>query len=114
MPLDCSRLADEFIARVQAATLTPTTEVDVVYYCVDERGNDIPPFRMSMVPLTRVSVEGDPAFAAELASTLNIGSIIDNINALVRPATADQFSIPRDAPRVPMRLVRMELDITDL
>jgi hypothetical protein len=106
-------LAEEFIAEVQSHTLTSTTEVNVVYHCVDEFGRMLTPFRMSMVAMTKVTAPGDPEFAREFALVMHRDSIIQNINSLVRPALPDRFCVPREYATTIMRLVRLELEILD-
>jgi hypothetical protein len=49
-----------------------------------------------------------------MASAFHLDSIIGNINSLVRTATPERFAVPDDAPKIPMRLIRMELAITDV
>jgi hypothetical protein len=111
---DFSQLADEFIAKVGAANITPTTEVNLVYYCMDQGGNPIPPFRMSITPATTVKGAGNQALANSFALMFHVDAIIGNINSLVRPATVERFFVPRDYPHIPMRLGRLEIEIADI
>jgi hypothetical protein len=110
--MNFSHIADEFIAKVQAAKLAANTEVNVIYHCVDDLGKPIAPFRESMVGTVQVK-GGPPGFAQNLAAGLHADTIIGNINYLIRPATPERFCVPRHAPKIPMRLVRMELEIID-
>jgi Domain of unknown function (DUF4365) len=111
--VDFQKKADEFIAAVKAAKITWSTDVDVVYYCIDERGDPIPPFRMSLVPNTRVSWPGNPQGAKCMVEKMHIDTVIGNINSLIRPGTPERFSVPEDAPRIPMTLERIELEIAE-
>jgi hypothetical protein len=111
--VDFQKKADEFIAAVKAAKITGSTDVDVVYYCIDDRGNPIPPFRMSLVPNTRVTWPGNPEGAKSMVEKMHIETIIGNINSLIRPGTSQSFSVPRDAPRIPMTLKRLDLEIAN-
>lgn len=113
MSIDFPAFADECIARVAAATISPATEVNVVYHCVDADGNELPPFRMEVAPLTRVSVPGDPELARRWAAKDHLNTIIGNINSLIRPSTQDCFYVPREAPKTPLILKRVELEIVD-
>ncbi len=114
MRIDFPALADEFIAKVRAATITGSTEVNTVYYCVDADGNDVPPFRMELAPLTTVKAPGNIEWAKKFAAKDHLESIIDNINSLIRPSTPERFFIPRDAPQIPKILKRVELEIVDI
>jgi hypothetical protein len=113
MHIDFQKTADEFIERVKTATIGPNTEVAVVYYCHDGYGNPIPPFRMSMVGTTSVTVPGDPGFAKNWAAKIHVDTIIGNINSLVRPSTMQRFSVPREVAHVPMLLERIDLEIKE-
>jgi hypothetical protein len=60
---DFSEVADEFIEKVKSKKIVGTTEVNVVYYCMDLTDHQpLPTFRMSMVANTTVRADGDPEF----------------------------------------------------
>ncbi|HEY7426217.1 MAG TPA: hypothetical protein VH682_18445 [Gemmataceae bacterium] len=103
--------ADEFEARVRDANISGTTEVTLVYRCVDEQGRDLPPVRISIVPQTKVGGFGatGPAFAA----TIHRDTILGNINSLVRHAPTG-LTLLRDAPQIPLRIVGFDLEIKDI
>jgi len=107
-------LADEFIERIRASKITATTEVFLVYQCVDQAGNPLPPFRDPITPKTTVRFPGDPEGAKALATTMHIQTIIDNINSLVRSADPDELVMLRGAPQIPMRIVGFELEVQDV
>jgi hypothetical protein len=104
-------LADKFEARVRDANMSGTTEVTLVYRCVDEEGRDLPPIRTSIVPETKVSGFGvtGPAFAA----AIHRDTILGNINSLVRHAPTGLIML-RDAPQIPLRIVGFDLEIKDI
>src|SRR4051812_35671576 len=95
-------LADLFESRVRATALTGTTEVTLVYRCVDERGREQPPFRVSLVPLT--TVRGlDPGTGKTFATAMHLDSILQNINSSVRHAP-EGFVMLKGAPQTPVRI----------
>jgi hypothetical protein len=104
-------LADEFETRVRGAHLSATTEVTLVYQCVDEEGRDLPPLRVPIVPQTAVSGFGanGPTFAA----SVHLEAILGNINSLVRHAPTGLVNL-KDAPQVPLQIVGFELEINDV
>ncbi|HYT87944.1 MAG TPA: hypothetical protein VEL76_04435 [Gemmataceae bacterium] len=104
-------LADTFDARVRAANISGTTEVTLVYRCVDKEGRDLPPVRTSIVPQTQVAGFGTagPAFAA----SIHRDTILGNIDSLVRHAPSGVIML-RDAPRIPLRIVGFDLEIEDV
>jgi hypothetical protein len=104
-------LADEREARVRAVPITGTTEVTLVYQCVDQEGKELPPVRTSLVPQTTLSGFGTsgPAFAA----AIHRDTILGNIDSLVRHAPVGLIML-RDAPRNPVRIVGFELVIEDV
>jgi hypothetical protein len=103
--------ADEFETRVRKTKLTGTTEVTLVYRCVDEQGCELPPVRLSLVPQTTVRGFGGAGQAFAAASHLD--SILGNINSLVRHAPKG-LTMLKGAPQVPLRIVGCELEIEDL
>jgi hypothetical protein len=104
-------VADEFEARVCATPLSGTTEVTLIYRCVDEEGHDLPPVRTSIVPQTKVGGTGatGPAFAV----AVHRDTILGNIDSLVRHAPDGLIRL-RDAPQIPVRIVGFDLEITDI
>jgi hypothetical protein len=104
-------LADTFEARVRAANVSGTTEVALIYRCVDKGGRDLPPVRTSIIPKTKVAGFGaaGPAFAANL----HRDTILRNIDSLVRHAPSGLIRL-RDAPQIPLRIVGFDLEITDI
>ncbi len=91
--------------------LTGTTEVTLIYRCVDEQGGELPPVRDSLVPRTTVRRFGGAGQAFAAASHLD--SIVGNINSSVRHAPEGLTRL-RGAPQVPLRIVGFELEIEDL
>ena len=89
-------VADEFEARLRTTNLSGTTEVTLVYRCVDEEGRDLPPVRASLVPQTKVGGFGvaGPAFATDS----HRDTILGNIESLVRHAPNGLIRL-RDVPR---------------
>jgi hypothetical protein len=103
-------LAAEFEARVRTANISGTTEVTLVYRCVDAEGREVPPVRVSIVPLTKMTGSGPagPRFAA----AVHRDTILGNINSLVRHAPAGLVML-HDGPQIPLRIVGFELTIED-
>jgi hypothetical protein len=104
-------LADAFDARVRAANISGTTEVTLVYRCVDEEGRDLPPVRTSIVPQTQVA--GFGAAGTAFATTIHRDTILGNIDSLVRHAPSG-LSMLRDAPQISLRIVGFDLEIKDI
>jgi hypothetical protein len=104
-------VADEFEARVRAANISGTTEVTLVYRCVNEQGQELPPVRTSLVPTTKVEGLGPdgPAFAA----AIHRDTILGNIDSLVRHAPKGLVRL-RDAPQIPLRIIGFDLEIKDI
>jgi hypothetical protein len=103
-------LADEFIARVQASSIGPATEVVLVYHCVDQDGNPVPPIRMSLEPTTVVRFPGNPDFARQFATGIHLDTIVGNINSLVRHAPVGPVML-RDGPVFPVVVRDFSLEI---
>ena len=108
MSPDFDKLADDLIAQVNAATLTPATEVTLVYLCEDEKGKLLPPHRASMTPTTIVR---RPGLGRETFSAAKQRqAIIANINSSVRSA--------REKPLLQggktQRVIGFELEIRNL
>jgi hypothetical protein len=104
--------ADEFEKRVRAAELTPTTEVNLVYYCVDEQGVELPPFRASVVGRTAFGAPEEEA-GRSLAAAIQLQSIIKKIDAKVRRAPDGSIRMP-GASLSAGRIVNFELEISDV
>lgn len=51
---------------------------------------------------------------SQFGAAAHLDTIIGKINSLIRSATPEQFCRPREAPKIPMVLVGMELEITDV
>ncbi len=108
-----SHRADEFIARIESVPLTASTEVVLVYRCLDERGGQVPPIRESLTPLVSVRVPGvREALSRFTATAVYRTAIIDNINSLVREAPNGMTMI-HGAPQVPLRIMDFALEISD-
>ncbi len=106
-----AKLADEFIIRVKASSLSPTAEVTLIYKCVDQQGKELAPIRTSLTPTTTVrgfQQEAGQAFAR----SVHIDTIIGNINSLVRNPPKGLVML-RDAPQIPLRVVDFEMEIVD-
>lgn len=104
-------LADEFKARVRDANISATTEVTLVYRCVDEAGRELPPVRTSIVPQTKVGGFGPTE--SEFAADIHRDTILGNIDSLVRHAPTGLIML-RDAPKIPLRIVGFDLEIKDI
>ena len=104
-------LADTFKARVRAANISGTTEVTLVYRCVDKEGRELPPVRTSIEPQTHVA--GFGAAGPTFAATSHRDTILGNINSLVRHAPSGLIML-RDAPQIPLRIVGFDLEIKDI
>ncbi|HUY33367.1 MAG TPA: hypothetical protein VMV69_11520 [Pirellulales bacterium] len=107
-----SHRADEFIARIESVPLTASTEVVLVYHCLDERGVQVPPIREPLAPLVSVRMPGVREAGKRFAATVYRETIIDNINSLVRGAPNGMNKIP-NAPQVLLRIMDFELEISD-
>jgi hypothetical protein len=104
------RLADEFEARVRTANLTGTTEVTLIYQCVDQEGNEVS-VPQSIVATTQLKGFGEAA--EPVAAKLHRDAILANINSLVRHAPQDWITL-RDGEKNPLRIVGFNLEIEDL
>jgi len=110
--MDFKQLAQQFVDRVQKSAINPTTEVNLVVHSIDANNRPVPPFKMSLVPVTKVNFPGRPERAKEFARDAHLDSICGNINALV-PHVTDQLVMIRDGPAHPVKIVTFELEITD-
>jgi hypothetical protein len=104
-------LADDLIARVQAASIGTDTEVALLCHCVDLEGQPVPPVRMAVEPVTLVRVRGEKGTAPQFAPSLQIGAIIDNINSVVRRAPLGIVRLP-DGPSFPVIIRDFTLEIS--
>src|SRR5262245_23122681 len=103
-------LADEFIARVRAANVGSATEVVLIFHCVDQGGQPVPPVRTSLEPTTKVSFPGNRQAAGQFAASMHVGTIIDNVNSIVRHAPLG-LTMLRDGPQVPVIIRDFSLEI---
>jgi hypothetical protein len=103
-------LADKFIERVRRTKLTGATEVTILYQCVDQQGNAIPPIRTSITPRTTVRFPGDQGEARVFAAAMHLDSLIGNIDSLVRNAPTGYVSFP-EHPGVALQIRGVELKI---
>ena len=87
--------ADRFIEQLSTTELTGSTEVSILYRCVDRQGREVPPIRESVTPTTRVRFPGDKEWRREFAARAHLDSIIGNINSLVRNAPTGFVSFPK-------------------
>jgi hypothetical protein len=112
MPIDFNAKADEFIARVQAADITATTEVELIFHLLDQSGAPLPPVRRSITGT--VSVQGGPSkqFQQAFARSQYIQQIIDNINSLVRHCPTTPIMMPETGRRL-VTVQDIEMEITD-
>lgn len=101
--------ADEFIVRVRAAEIGPSTEVWLIYYCIDQNGNELPPIRSELEPSMKVEWPDDAAAAAQFAESLHVGIICDNINSLVR-GLGDGLTRLHDGPPNPVYVRDVEIE----
>jgi hypothetical protein len=104
------QLADQFIAQLRAATITGATEVGIVYHCVDQGGNPVPPIRESITPRTSVRFPGDRAGAQRFAEGAHLDTLIGNVNSMVRNAPTGFMSFPAH-PGVSLQIQGFELEI---
>jgi uncharacterized protein (DUF433 family) len=117
--------AEEFIAKVQAASLDPGTEVVLVYDCVDASGQPLPHVRVHLEPTTTVDWPGDSVLARRFAAALNRDTVIGSINSLVAnlpegpillPGKASDNEMPMEArvQDVSLEIVRPDGDPVSL
>jgi hypothetical protein len=111
MPIDFNAKADDFIARVQAAKLGPSTDVVLVYHLRDVNGTLLPTFRDSIAGTIKVQGLATQAQNLGLAQSAFLATIIGNINSLVRHCPSTPFML-RGAGNVPVTVEHMELEIT--
>lgn len=105
--------AAEFIERVRATSLDPSTEFVLVYHCVDQEERPVPPIKVPLEPTTKVRFEGskDRREAAHLfAASLHRGTVEDNINSLVRDAPEGLTRL-HDGPEHPVTIRDFSLEI---
>jgi len=103
-------LADEFVTRVRAANIGPSTEVVLLYELSDVGGNPVPAVRVLLEPTTTVSWPGNPEAARRFAIAVHLDSIIGNINSLVRNASTDPIML-RGGPSIPVVVRGLSLEI---
>jgi predicted nucleic acid-binding protein len=108
-------LADDFAARVSAANVGPSTEVWLIYHCVDGGGRPVELFRETLVPAVKVDGPGTRGpgrreAAARFASSSLVDTILGNIESLVRHAPEGIIRIAA-GPATPVQIRRMTLEI---
>lgn len=103
-------LADKFVGRLRSTKLTGATEVTIVYQCVDQQGNAVPPIRTSITPRTTVQFPGDRTAARVFAAAVHMDSLIGNINSLVRNAPTGYVSFP-EYPGIAIQIRGVELEV---
>src|ERR1700687_2447129 len=100
-------LADEFDQRIDTYVFTQTTNVRLIYVCVDQGGNEV---RHEVDSLATATVGGygdaGPAAAMKMYKDL----LHQNINSLVRGAS-DGWVRLRDVPQFPLQTINFELVI---
>jgi hypothetical protein len=111
MSIDFDAKADEFIALVQAANITPSTDVVLVYHLLDVAGAPLPTVRISIVPTT--TVRGFPTQGQNkaFAGSAHLASIIQNINSLLRNCPTTPFMMRESGNHV-VTVQDIELEIT--
>jgi hypothetical protein len=102
--------ADRFVERLRSTKLTGATEVTIVYQCVDQQGNALPPIRTSITPRTTVQFPGDRTGARVFAAAMHMDSLTGNINSLVRNAPTGYVSFP-EYPGTAVQIRGFELEI---
>jgi predicted nucleic acid-binding protein len=108
-------LADDFIAQVRAAEIGPSTEVWLIYHCVDGNGREVAPFRKTLLPFVKVDGPGAVGpmrreWADKFAASVFVGTICDNIDREVRHAPEGSIGIS-GGPAEPVAVRRMTLEI---
>ena len=102
--------ADRFIEQLSTAELTGSTEVSILYRCVDRQGREVPPMRESVTPTTMVRFPGEQERSREFAARTHLVTIIGNINSLVRNAPTGFVSFPKYTDG-PVQICGFDLDI---
>ena len=87
-------LADEFVSRVLAIDIQPTTEVVALLHCTDISGKPLDPIRIDMMPLTKVSIPSNPGFARDFAMQQHMDGITGTINSIVRSIPDGPYMMP--------------------
>jgi hypothetical protein len=103
-------LADRFIEQLRSVKLAGTTEVTIIYQCVDQQGNALPPIRTSITPRTTVRFPGDSVGARVFAAAMHMDTLVGNINSLVRNAPTGYVSFP-EHPGIAIQIRGVELEI---
>jgi hypothetical protein len=102
--------ADEFVKRVKATEIGLSTEVWLIYHCVDLYGNELAPIRTALEPSTKVDWPGNSGAAAQFAAYLHVGTICDNIDTIVRHLPECPVRLHEGPPHpVIVRDVEMEI-----
>ena len=104
-----SEQADKFSEVVNAAELTSTSEVILVYHCRDVHGSILDPIRVPLTPTITISGMQATAALREVALEMLRGTIIQNIDSLVRHAPTGTTMI-NGGPRVPMTIDYFEIE----
>ncbi len=113
MPTDFNAKADEFIARIQSANITASTDVVLIFHLVKaDDGSPIPPVEISIAPSTTVKGGPSQEQRRQFARSVFIGQIIANINSLVRPLSSEPIQMRETGDRLVI-VQDVEMEIID-
>ena len=98
------------VLRIRCVRPAGAKEVAILYKCVDQQGNALPPIRTSITPRTTVRLPGDQIGARVFAAAIHLDSLIGNINSLVRNAPTGYVSFP-EYPGLVAQIRDIELEI---
>jgi hypothetical protein len=94
MPIDFNAKADEFIARVRTANITPSTDVVLIYHLNAINGSPLPPVRRSITGSTSVQGLATSEQRKAFARLAHLATILGNINSLVHHCPTTPFRMP--------------------